>query len=263
MDVAPGRQVHHGVRAPADRPDHLVHFARHVRSDGGIADVGVDLDQEVAPDGHRFAFRVVDVAGDDRAAARHFLTHPFAGDIVRDAGAPVLPVADQIAHHFAAQVLSRGDIFHFGRDDAAPGIMHLADVHVGLGAQRAGDRVRESGHAAGTIRAQLAIVFRLDRAALVFLDIAARHDPFAAQLGQALGNVDLGGGIGVGTAGVIDPHRRFAAARLQLDFAHGDAQRADVDLLRSPDRPGGYTDFKLGIDVGHDALLLGNERRSA
>ena len=30
VDVAASRQVHHGVRAPADRPDHLVDLSRHI-----------------------------------------------------------------------------------------------------------------------------------------------------------------------------------------------------------------------------------------
>src|SRR3546814_5451767 len=68
VDVAAGGEVHDGVGAPADRPDHLVDLGRDVGGYGGIADVGVDLDEEVAADRHRLGFRVVDVAGDDGAA---------------------------------------------------------------------------------------------------------------------------------------------------------------------------------------------------
>src|SRR5690606_38272115 len=64
VDVAAGAEVHHRVRAPADGPDHLVDLVGDIAGDGRIADVGVDLDQEVAADRHRLGFRVVDVAGD-------------------------------------------------------------------------------------------------------------------------------------------------------------------------------------------------------
>src|SRR5690606_21595264 len=92
VDVAARREVHHGVGAPADRPDHLVDLAGDVAGDGGVADVGVDLDQEVAADRHRLGFGVVDVGGDDRAAAGDFVADGFGGDVVGDGGAPVLPV---------------------------------------------------------------------------------------------------------------------------------------------------------------------------
>src|SRR3546814_9556793 len=54
-----------------------------------VADIGVDLDQEIAADRHRLAFGVVDVVGDDRAAARYFVADEFGGDIIGNAGAPV------------------------------------------------------------------------------------------------------------------------------------------------------------------------------
>jgi len=53
VDVAPRAEVHHRVRAPAGGPHHLVDFGRNVARHRRIADIGVDLDQEVAPDRHR------------------------------------------------------------------------------------------------------------------------------------------------------------------------------------------------------------------
>jgi hypothetical protein len=137
VDVAAGGEVHHRVRAPADRPDHLVDFARDVRRDGGVADIGVDLDQEVAADRHRLGFGVVDVVGDDRAAAGDFVADEFGGDVIGDGGAEALAVADIFGEAGAAEILALGDIFHLGRDDAAAGVVHLADVGAGLGAQHA------------------------------------------------------------------------------------------------------------------------------
>src|SRR5262249_52796100 len=135
VDVAAGRKVHDRVGAPADRPHHLVDFGGDVAGDRAVADIGVDLDQEVAADRHRLAFGVVDVVGDDRTAARDRVADEFGGDEVGDGGAIVFAVAGRIARGFAAEVFADGDIFHFGRDDAAPGVMHLRDVGAGLGAE--------------------------------------------------------------------------------------------------------------------------------
>ena len=60
---------------------------------GAVADIGVDLDQEIAADRHRLRFGVVDVVGDDRAAAGDLVADEFGGDVVGDAGAEVLAVA--------------------------------------------------------------------------------------------------------------------------------------------------------------------------
>src|SRR3954465_5807744 len=49
VDVTAGGEVHDRVGAPADRPDHLVDLGGDVGGDGAVADIGVDLDQEVGP----------------------------------------------------------------------------------------------------------------------------------------------------------------------------------------------------------------------
>ena len=246
VDVAPRGEIHDRVRAPAGRPHHLVDLGGDVRRHRRIADIGVDLDQEIAPDRHRFAFGMVDVVGDDRAAARDFAADEFGRDDGRDFRAPGLAVAHQIGGDFAAQVLALGDIFHFRRDDAAPGIVHLADVHARTRAQRPLDRVGELRNPARAVGAELAVILGPYLAAIIGLDIAARHDPVAAQLGEPGVDVDGGVGVGVGARGVVDAHRRLAD--LKIDLAHRDADarsgaRADMDLATAPDRPGGNADF--------------------
>ena len=47
VDVVAGREVHHRVGAPADRPNHLFDLFSDRRGDRGIADVSVDLNQEI------------------------------------------------------------------------------------------------------------------------------------------------------------------------------------------------------------------------
>jgi len=92
VDVAPGREVHHRVGAPADRPHHLVDLFPDGGGDSGISDVGVDLHQEIATDDHRLAFGVIDVGGDDRATARDFATHKLRCNDGRNFRAEAFPV---------------------------------------------------------------------------------------------------------------------------------------------------------------------------
>ena len=79
VDVLAGRQIHHRVGAPQRRPPQLLDFLLDRRGDDGVADVGVDLHQEVAADDHRLELRVIDVGGNDGAAARHFVAHEIRG----------------------------------------------------------------------------------------------------------------------------------------------------------------------------------------
>ena len=60
--------------------------------DGGVADVGVDLHQEVAADDDRLEFRVVDVGGNDGAAGGDLGADEFRRDEVGDCGAEILAV---------------------------------------------------------------------------------------------------------------------------------------------------------------------------
>ena len=112
MDIAPGGQIHHRIGAPADGPDQLVHLGCHVRGDGGIADVGVDLHQEVPPDQHGLGFRVVGVGRQDTASGGDFGT-------------------DELRLHSLAD----GGVGHFRGDDAGTGIGQLGRAMAGLGPQ--------------------------------------------------------------------------------------------------------------------------------
>ena len=156
----------------------------------------------------------------------------------------------------AAEILADGDIFHLGRDDAAAGVVHLADVGAGLGAQHALADVGEGRDAAAAVGAELAVVLGADLALGDFLDVAAAADPVAAELGQAGHDVDAGARVGVGAAGVVEVDRRLAGRGLEVDRAHRDVAAADVDLAAAADRAGG--DFKFGAcgRVAHGTLLF-------
>ncbi len=70
VDLLAGGQVHHRVSAPERCPPKLLHFFLDGRGHGGVADVGVDLDEEVPADDHRLELGMVDIGRDDRPAAR-------------------------------------------------------------------------------------------------------------------------------------------------------------------------------------------------
>ena len=136
VDVAPGREVHHRVGAPADRPRHLLDFLGDARAHRRIADVGVDLDQKIAADRHRLEFEVIDVGGNDRPAARHFLAHEFRRDEFGDGRAEALAVGEALGgalhRRLARQILAMGDIDHLFGDDPGAGEFELGDELAGL-----------------------------------------------------------------------------------------------------------------------------------
>src|SRR5699024_4330277 len=113
VDVVTGGQVHHGVRTPTGGPAQLVHLLSDGAGDRGVADIGVDLGEELVTNDHRFGFRVVDVVRDDRPAGGHRRAH-------------LLDVA----------VLTQCDELHLAGDLAATGVCHLGDALALLGAQR-------------------------------------------------------------------------------------------------------------------------------
>src|SRR3546814_5928390 len=101
----------------------------------------------------------------------------FGGDVIGDAGAEAFAVAFIFGQARAAEIFALGDIFHLGRDDAAAGVVHLADVLAGLGAEDLAANIGEGGDSSRAIRAELAVVLGLDLALGDLFDIAAAADP--------------------------------------------------------------------------------------
>ena len=213
MDVASRREVHHRVGAPADRPHHFLNLFGDAGADRRIADIGVDLDEEVAADRHRLELDVIDVGGDDRAAARDLAHHEFRRHEFRDFRAKTLAVGDGrgrvLDRRLAREILAMRDIDHLFGDDPGAGEFELGDELAGIaGAQRPGR---------GAERRQMigrdgAVVLRPDRAALD-RGIAARRDPGFADGREALREIDLRRALGVRTGRVIDPDRRLVRDR--------------------------------------------------
>src|SRR3546814_770908 len=84
---------------------------------------------------------------------------------------------------------------------------------------------------------------------VIFLDVAARHDPIAAKLGQACHDIDVNIGIAIGPGGVVDANGRFAT--FQNDFAHGDLSIPDMDLAAPANRAGRDAHFGASWNICH------------
>ena len=93
----------------------LFEFLSDFGGDRGIADVGVDLAAEGHADAHGLERAVIDIGGNDGAAASDFAAHEFGFDL------------------FAA-----GDVLHLFGDDAQAGEVHLREITrtIGGGALR-------------------------------------------------------------------------------------------------------------------------------
>ena len=90
MDIASCGEIHDGVSAPADSPDRFLDFLLDRGGDGRVTNVGIDLDEEVAPDDHRLALRVVDIVGKDSASSSNLVTDELRGDALRDISSKAL-----------------------------------------------------------------------------------------------------------------------------------------------------------------------------
>ena len=117
---------------------HLLHLFLDAGGDGGVADVGVDLHQEVASDDHRLRFRVIDVGRYDGAAGGNLVADKFRrhhlGKIRAERHRLFAAHEAGVDVFLPAHVLTNGDVFHLGRYDAPLRVVHLANVLAGLGA---------------------------------------------------------------------------------------------------------------------------------
>jgi len=137
----------------------------------------------------------------------------------------------------ALQVFADRHVFHFRRDDALAGVVHLRDILARQGAARLAGELeaqRVETLVGFTQAAVFAREFR-EEFGVVTLGNPGRADRF-----QAFAYVNLCGWIGVGARGVVHENRRvlFAAKRIGrivlADFAH---RYADVGAAT------GYVNF--------------------
>src|SRR5690606_11975678 len=129
VDIPAGGEVHHRVGAPADRPHHLLDLLLDGGRDGRVADIRVDLHQEVPADDHRLELGVIDIRWDDGAPTGDLVAHELRRDVLRNGGTEALPFAERrlgpLKRRLAAQVLAVGDVDHLLGDDAGAGILEL------------------------------------------------------------------------------------------------------------------------------------------
>src|SRR5260370_31384269 len=99
-----GGKVLHGVRAVMYGVMEFFQLLVNVGGGGGVPDVGVDFAFEGDADAHGLEIAMMDVGGNNSAAAGDFA-----------------------AHEFGVELLALGDILHFLGDDALTGKVHLRE----------------------------------------------------------------------------------------------------------------------------------------
>ncbi len=113
MDILSGGKIHDGVGPPARGPDHLFHFFGNPGADGRVADIGIDLHEEIPSDDHRFRFRMIDIGRNNGSAAGELGSHKL--------WIAAFPDSHKL---------------HLGGDDSLTGIMKLRHITPGFGPQR-------------------------------------------------------------------------------------------------------------------------------
>ena len=214
VDVLAGGKVHHRVGAPAYGPGHLLDFFLDGTCNGRVADVAVDFHQEVRADDHGLAFRVVDVARQNRAACGNLVADEFRRDGL--AVAFELPGGDKFVD---ALVLADGDVFHFLGDDSLAGVVQLGQVMTGLCAERMVRRV-EAQVVELVVLAAGASVGRRDVVEL--LGVTAFHNPAFPEAFDTLRHVKRDVLVAIGAARVVHGDGRELGV-VNLDFTHSHA----------------------------------------
>ena len=225
VDVLARGKIHERVASPLDGPAHLLDLFLDGRRHSRVADVGIDLHQEVAADDHRLELGVIDVGRNDGATAGDFGTNELGSDDLRDGGAKgltfVLEGQVMATGRFRligreAHVLADSDILHLRRDDTLLSIGELGRTLAGLtlidltiGAVELDEAIaggRTLG-GLGVLPGKVTIVFRLQLATRDGFDVGAFKDPGRTDGGEALLDVAMEGWIAPRTRRIIDTDR--------------------------------------------------------
>ena len=219
VNIAAGGKIHHRVGAPVDAPAHLLDFFLDGAGDRTIADVGIDLDQEISADDHRLEFDVIDVGGNDRASTRYFIPHKFRGDVFGNLcperlalmlEPDVSPAVGGFESLLAAEILASRDKLHFGCDNSLPRVMDLTDGAAIRCLARSAANSRKDFQAVASrallsvFVAEISVVFGLHITAGILDGIAALKNPGFAHRRQAAVNVALHLGVAPRTTRVVN-----------------------------------------------------------
>src|SRR5260370_41834499 len=165
-----------------------------------MADVGVDLGEEIGADEHRLELAMIDVRGNDGAPARDFLAHELRRDERRNVSAETLAVGERIfralEHALAPEVLALGDVDHLLGDYAGARPFELGQRLCADAAQRRMPALERALQP----RAGVAVVLGLDRPTRVGFDPAALAHPGFAAARETFRPLDTDRRVGAGPA---------------------------------------------------------------
>ena len=174
------------------------------------------------------------------------LAHEFRRDEQRHRSAEALAVVGaflrDVEHCLAAEIFALGDVDHFLGDDA---LARPFELRHRLAGQRA-HRARRVGEIPREVLAgDVAVIDRLDRAAVIFLDAAALLHPCDAGALETLLDVDRHIVVGIDAGRIVDRQRRLARGSIERDLAQRHAQvrrriGRRINLARTGDRAGGH-----------------------
>ena len=233
MNIFPRGKVHQRVPAPTAGPSHFIDFLFDPRGDGGIADVCIDFNQKIAPDNHRFRLRMVNVGGKNGTSSGNFRAHEFRRYLLRNCRSEILSRMHEpevltrrfrncVVRCLQLHVFANGNKFHFRRDNAALGIIHLRDACTRF----------------GSVNFPIPSVELFDMASRFYggnditrhnrFDIAALQNPRSSQGWKPLANILMKSLVAPRPGSVVNAYGRIfvqnlpgsGASRRKRDFAH-------------------------------------------
>ena len=167
---------------------------------------------------------MIDVGGDDGAAARNLVAHELGGDVPGGfgrervgarVGAQQLAITRVVHQGVDAGALAQRHELHLRRDDPALGVGHLRRGGAAFGAQGFLDAAEAHVRRRGVGRALAPVGAAFVRQAL---DVAARLDPRQANGGKPSAQVDVHPGVGIGPGNVVQGNGGIG---LDARFRHG------------------------------------------
>src|SRR5262249_13160612 len=136
VNIATRREVHDGIRAPANGPNHFFNFFLNRGRDSGISNVSINLYQKIPSDDYWLELGMVDISRNNGPAPGYFVTYELRRDRLGNCGAP--GSTGMLCRILSVDplVLSNRNELHFRGNDPLPRIVYLCDVVSRLGAPR-------------------------------------------------------------------------------------------------------------------------------
>jgi hypothetical protein len=192
-----------------------------------VADVRVDLHEEVAPDDHRLELGMVDVGREDGSTPGDLIADKLRGDGFRNRSAPALAwmLAAEFPLMLEPMALPDRHELHLGRDLAASGVVHLSDSPFRSRTQRRPGALEAH---AGQLWIACACACVLRGEIVQRLHVGSSQDPRHPDRGEPEADVEVDLRVAVRTRGVVGDDRRIL-------FRNGPAGRSEHRRRRLPD----------------------------